>query len=448
MLIETKVHAKQLNLSDLAGFIPSLKALKPSGNVDLDVDVHIPFATPAESRLTGTLATQNVGLHVAATGLSVENGNIQMVLAGNSATAKAMTLRINDQQLAVSGKLSNPVTPNAKILITSPDLNLDRLLPQNEDKHPLPKGPKAQAEKPAMNVESTKRKLPPLARKLTADLQIKAEQGRYRGLPFKKLNLNLRYNRGVIEHYALDFGVGQGRVNTKGTADLRDLDRIPFSVDPKLTALHLETIAPVLGMEKPPFTGPLSLTGRLQGRTGSRQELLTSLFGNMKIEMGPGRVTDAGLTGDLILKIFSMTSIRGLLSGSIVDDLRDQGISFRTIKTQNTIKNGILAVNGFEFISDDMMMNAHGNNNLIDEDLDLVIKLEPLRSVGKAIGRIPLLGKAAEDLTEIYLKIKGPYENPEIRPATITEIDEAVKSVVKAPETVIKKVEKGLMKIF
>ena len=448
MLIETKVHAKQLNLSHLAAFIPSLKAMKPSGNVDLDVEVHIPFATPAESRLTGTLATRNVGLHLAATGLSVEDGNIQMVLAGNSATVKAMTLRINDQQLAVSGKLSNPLKPNAKILITSPDLDLDRLLPQNEDKNPLPKGPKAQAEKPAMKVESTKRKLPPLARKLTADLQIKAEQGHYRGLSFKKLNLNLQYNRGVIEHYALDFGVDQGRVNTKGTADLRDLDRIPFSVDPKLTALHLETIAPVLGMEKPPFTGPLSLTGKLQGRTGSRQELLTSLFGNMKIEMGPGRVTNAGITGDLILKIFSMTSIRGLLSGSIVDDLRDQGVSFRTIKTQNTIKKGILAVNGFEFISDEMMMNADGDINLIDEDLDLVIKLNLLRSVGKAIGSIPLIGKTAEDLTEIYIGIKGPYEKPEIRPATTKEIDEAFKSVVKAPETVIKKVEKGFMKIF
>jgi hypothetical protein len=95
-----------------------------------------------------------------------------------------------------------------------------------------------------------------------------------------------------------------------------------------------------------------------------------------------------------------------------------------------------------------MMMTAQGKDNLIEENYDLDIKLEPLRSVGKAIGSIPLIGKTAEDLTEIYLEIKGPYEKPEIRLATEKKIGEAVKSVVKESETVNKKVEKGFMKIF
>jgi hypothetical protein len=448
MLIETKVHAKQLDLSDMAAFIPSLKAMKPSGNVDMDLDVHIPLATPAKSRLTGTLATRNVGFKITAADLSVESGDTQIVLAGDSATVKIMTLRINEQQIAVSGQLSNPLKPKAILLITSPDLNLDRFLVQKKPKNQKSTGEKDQGEKPAIEVKSSKKELPPLARKLTADLQMKAAQGRYRGLQFQKLNLNLRYKHGAIEHYALDFGVDQGRVHTKGTADLRDLGRVTFSVDPKITALQLEKLAPVFGFEKPPISGPMFLTGQLQGHTGNRQKLLTSLAGNLKIEMGPGRVTNAGRAGDLILKIFSMTSIRGIFSGSIVDDLKDQGIPFRKIKSQNTFGKGVMGVKGFQFVSDAMMMTVHGKDNLIEENYDLEIKLEPLRSVGKAIGSIPLIGKTAEDLTEIYLKIKGPYEKPEIRLATEEEIGEAVKSEAKAPGTVIKKVEKGVMKIF
>jgi uncharacterized protein YhdP len=164
--------------------------------------------------------------------------------------------------------------------------------------------------------------------------------------------------------------------------------------------------------------------------------------------MGPGRVTNAGRPGDLILKIFSMTSIRGIFSGSIVDDLKDQGIPFRKIKSQNTFGKGVMGVKGFQFVSDAMMMTVQGKDNLIEENLDLEIKLEPLRSVGKAIGSIPLIGKTAEDLTEIYLEIKGPYEKPEIRLATEKEIGEAVKSEAKESGTVIKKVEKEFMKIF
>ena len=451
MLIETKVHAKQLNLSHLAAFIPSLKAMKPSGNVDMDVEVHIPFATPAKSRLTGTLATRNVGFKIAAADLSVENDDTQIVLAGDSATIKIMTLRINEQQIAVSGQLSNPLKPKAILLITSPDLNLDRLFPQNKPNNQISTGEKDQSEKPAIEVKSSNKELPPLARKLTADLQMKAEQGRYRGLQFQKLNLNLRYKHGVIEHYALDFGVDQGRVHTKGSADLRDLGRVTFSVDPNITALQLEKVAPVFGFEKPPFTGPMTLTGQLQGHTGSRQALLTSLAGNLVTEMGPGRVTKAGRTGDLILKILSMTSIRGIFSGSTLNDLNDlneHGIPFRKIKSQNTFGKGVMVVKGFQFVSNAMMMTAQGKDNLIEENYDLDIKLEPLRSVGKAIGSIPLIGKTAEDLTEIYLEIKGPYEKPEIRLATEKKIGEAVKSVVKESETVNKKVEKGFMKIF
>ena len=437
MLIATKVHAKQLDLSHLAALIPSLKGLKLSGKLDMNVDVHVPYATPAENRLTGTLTTRNIGFHLAAADLSVENGNTQIVLAGNSATVKTMTLNINDQQIAVSGQLSNPLEPNAKLLITSPDLNLDRFLPQIKAKNLPPKGQKGQVEKPAIEVQSSKRELPPLARKLTADLQVKAEQGRYRGLQFQKLNLNLQYKHAVIEHYALDFGVDQGRIHMKGAVDLRDLDRIVFSADQDITALHAERIAPIFRIGKPHITGPMALKSQYQGRTGNQKGLLTSLTGNLEIEMGPGRFTKDGRIGALILKIFYMTSIRGLFSGSIVDDLSDKGFFFDKIKAQATFNKGIMTLKNYHLTSDAMFMDLQGDINLIDEQLDLVVVLEPLKHIGAAIGSVPLVGKAEEDLTKIYLEIKGLFEKPEIRLTPANKIGEAAHSVVKESETII-----------
>jgi hypothetical protein len=97
MLIAAKVHAKQLVLSHLAEFIPSLKFMKLNGNLDMSVDVHIPHATPVNSRLTGTLTTRNVGFQIASADMYAENGNTQIILAGNSAIVKTMNMRINDQ---------------------------------------------------------------------------------------------------------------------------------------------------------------------------------------------------------------------------------------------------------------------------------------------------------------------------------------------------------------
>ena len=192
----------------------------------------------------------------------------------------------------------------------------------------------------------------------------------------------------------------------------------------------------------------MSLTGQLQGRTGSMQELLASLTGNLETEIGPGSLTKVGRTGELLLKILSMTSIRGILSGSLADDLTGKGLAFRKIKAQTTFDKGTMALKSFQFVSDAMMMNSQGNINLIDEQLDLDVELQPLRGVSKAFGSIPLVGKAAEDLAEIQLEIKGPFEKPEIRPAEAKQIGKGIKTEVKKPETILKDFGDKVKKIF
>lgn len=107
-----------------------------------------------------------------------------------------------------------------------------------------------------------------------------------------------------------------------------------------------------------------------------------------------------------------------------------------------------MALKDFQFISDAMLINSQGNINLMDEKLDLDVVLEPLRGVGKAIGDIPLVGEAAEDLTEIRLEIKGPLENPEIRPAEAKEILKGIKTEVKEPEKILKDFDNRLKEIF
>jgi len=72
------------------------------------------------------------------------------------------------------------------------------------------------------------------------------------------------------------------------------LDHIPFKMDPDISALPLEKIASLSGIDKLPLSGPMSLKGRLRGHTVSSKELLASLDGDLNAEIGPGALNKIG----------------------------------------------------------------------------------------------------------------------------------------------------------
>jgi uncharacterized protein YhdP len=433
MLISTKAYAEQVDLSHLAEFIPTLKNLKLSGKLDLNLDVHVPYAAPVKSRLTGTLTTQNVSFQLAAAGLAVENGNTQIVLAGDSANIKTMTLHVNDQKISVSGQLSNPVKPNAKLLITTPDLNLDRLLPPDKAAKPssTPSG------KPATGRKAGKAELPPVARKLTADLKVQAGRGQYKGLQFEKLKLNLLYKQGVIESYDVNFGIGKGHIATKGSADLRDLDRIRFTLDPNISALPLETVTPALGIDNLPLNGPLTLKGQLRGITGSTKEILGGLNGKLDASLGPGNLNKVGKAGDFIAKLSSMAHISSLFSGRLFKDFSDRGIPFETITAQTSFGKGTLNLNKLHFGSDAMTVDGQGKIDLINRNLNMEALLVPLATVDKTLHYVPIVGTALEDVTKIQIDVEGPLEDPKIHTAEAREIGKGIETEVNKPKTIL-----------
>ena len=449
MMVSAKAYAKQLDLAHLAELLPALKDLKLGGILDMDLDVNVPYSTPAKSRLNGTVTARNAGFQIASSGLTVEKGNAEIKLNGNTANIKTMTMQVNDQQVALSGHISNPVRPKAQLFIRSSDLNLDRLLPQDKASKPSSKPSNDKGgrmeKKPVPEEKVGRAELPPLARKLTADLQVKADRGQYAGFQFQNLKLNLLYERGVIKNYDINFEIDDGHIATKGSADLRNLDHIPFTVDPDINALPLEKVAPLIGIDKLPLNGPMSLKGRMRGHTGSSKELLASLDGNLNAEIGPGILSKIGKVGDLFVKILSMTSIRGIFSGKMIEKLSSEGIPFQSIKTQTSFTKGTLNLNNLDFENEAMNVNSQGTIDLINQELNIEAILVPFKTVNKAFNFIPIVGETAGDLTKIDIDIKGPLEDPKIHADPIKGLG---KDVAKEPVEILKDAGKNLKKIF
>jgi hypothetical protein len=452
MLVSAKAYARKLDLAHLAKLLPALKDMKLGGTLDMDLDVHVPYAAPGKSRLDGTLTANNIRFELAANDLTVEKGNSEIKLTGKRARIKSMTVHVNGQKLAVSGKFSNPVKPKAKLLITSPDLNLDRLLPRQKAEKPASKPSKEKGvqtqKKPAPASKPGKAELPPFARKLTADIQVTADQGQFKGMQFQKLILNLLYKRGVIKNYNLKFAVDEGRIATKGSADLRNLDRIKFVVNPDIKALQLDTVAPLFGYEKSPISGPLTLNGRLRGHTGSTKALLKSLVGKLNADLGPGLLNKIGPLGETFAKLLSLIKVQNLLFGRMGADLNDEGVPYHQIRAQAAFGKGVMNLTRAHLQSDAIDVKSQGSIDFANQRLDMGAYLKPMATIDKALHLIPIVGQAAQAVTEIQIEIEGSLADPKIHAAPIKQIGDNIEDEAKEPGDILKGFGKELKKIF
>jgi hypothetical protein len=432
--VDVKAYAKQLDLADLRELFPALKKHGLTGKLDMDLSVYIPYEAPKNSLLNGMLGVQNLNLRLA--GISVEKGDAELNLKGNTATIKRLQMQVNDQVLAITGKIANPVEPDIELFVTSPDLNLDRLLSlENAEKS----GEKSSQEAGARSQEKTdKAELPPMARNLAARLRVSAEQGQYRDLRFQNLKLDADYDRGVITQCDLSFDTESGRVATKGSVDLRDPEHPTFTASPKGTSVMVEKIAPVLGIPHFSLSGPISWSGELQGKAGSSEERLASLRGNLEIQIGPGNLTRTGRDGELMARILSLTSIRGILSGSVFGEFANKGLPYHRMTAQAIFNNGSMDLKDYQFESDYMNMGAQGRINLIEEQMEIGVRLKPLGVVSTALGVVPLVGKVAASLTEIYLNVTGSLDDPQISIVPGQGVADAVQDEAKGVGRVLK----------
>jgi len=199
-----------------------------------------------------------------------------------------------------------------------------------------------------------------------------------------------------------------------GSGDIQDPERVTFTVSPNIRSLKLESLAALLGVPEVSVSGPISLTGRLQGKTGNSDALLASLSGDMEAQIGPGRIARIGRGGAFLARILSLTSIRGILTGSVFTNFEANGLPYQSISGQVTFNNGNMDLTNFRFVSYSVNLNAQGRINLLEGQMDVGARLRPLGAVSTAMGFVPFVGKVAASFTEIYFSLSGSLDDPRV----------------------------------
>ena len=178
--------------------------------------------------------------------------------------------------------------------------------------------------------------------------------------------------------------------------------------------MKLEILAALLGVAEVSVSGPMSLNGRLQGKTGNTEELLTSLEGSLNGQIGPGKLARIGRGGNFLAKMLSLMSLRGIFTGSVFNDFAAKGLPYQSITVQSVLRNGKMDLTEFQFVSNAVNLAAQGRIDLIRQQMGVNASLKPLGTVSTVMGFVPLVGKVAAGLTEIHFHLSGSLDDPRV----------------------------------
>jgi uncharacterized protein involved in outer membrane biogenesis len=459
LIVDAKAKAESLALADLSSLFRPLKEFELAGMLDMNINVHYAKAQPAESRLNGKVKTTGLGIKLAQLKVTEGNGNIEF--AGNRVNLNEINLKVNDQTMTGSGRVTNFQEPTAQLQVKSPNLNLDRLLPpaapDEASSKPGSKPPdknegEPKAERTPPEKKGKQRELHPFLRKLTAELQVDANRGQYRGQEFQALQFKAIYERGVLKSHDLQVLIGGGRIQSRGSADLRSLQQIPFALQPTIEAVPLESMAPLLGTKKLSVNGPLNLKGQLQGTTGSTVTILRSLRGNVEAELGPGRIYKLGQAGNVFFELLNFLSLSNILSGKTMKDLATEGVPYKSIKAKTLLQSGKMNISQLVMESPALELDANGDIDLVKKQLNMNGDIGIFGTLDKVLGLFPIAKKTGTELTRVHVTLDGALEDPKIRIRSLKGVSEAGKKGAqegkKGTEEVIKEFGKGLEKIL
>jgi uncharacterized protein involved in outer membrane biogenesis len=453
LIVDTRAKAGGLDLSDLSNLFRPLRELELKGKLDMNVDVHYLEARPAESRLYGKVKASGLGIKLGKFAVTKGNGDIE--LEGDRVNLQDITLLVNDQKINGSGQVSDFQKPTAKFRAESPNLNVDRLLPsaapKEESSKPSSNPPGKEAGKPKGERTPSEKKtkegeLNPFLRKLTADIQAEVKRGLFRGEEFQNLKFKVRYERGLLRSHDLEFLMGGGHIQSWGSVDLRNLKEIPFALQPTIEAVPVESVAPLLGIKKVSLQGPVNLRGQLRGTAGGTLDLLQSLRGNVKAEIGPGRVYKLGHAGNVFFDLLNFLNLRNILSGKSLKDLGSEGVPYKSVKVETSLQDGKMSFSRLILESPALGLHAHGDIDLVEKRLNMHADLGIFGTLDKILGLVPIVGEASTELTKVYVTLKGDVEHPEIGIDPTKGVIEAGKKGVHENEKDLKNAIEGFSK--
>ena len=242
--------------------------------------------------------------------------------------------------------------------------------------------------------------------------QINAVSVNYKDISFKKFSAALNNRDGLLHLKDLHAGLFGGRISASGYLERASNRPNRWNLSLNLLNVHSDQLFNSIGINRE-IKGLMTVSGNLRADGDYLDSLKKTASGNLSLRIERGILRRF----NSLSKVVSILNISQLLTFKL-PDMSTEGMPFNHITATAAIKDGIIS--GQDFFIDSNVMNVSmiGKVNIVKEDLDLLIGVQPLQTVDKAVSRLPVVGWLLTggdgSLVTTYFEAKGPWSDPEV----------------------------------
>lgn len=242
----------------------------------------------------------------------------------------------------------------------------------------------------------------------------------FRGIPIESLEARADLEEGILHledfECRLSSGQARGRLVLEPSVSPR------FNLDIDLQGKNLEQLVTAFSPLPSPVEGSLAVRGTLWGSPDA-------LNGDIAIEATQGRLQRYALMS----KILTVTNLYRLFAAEPTGFF-EQGLSFNRLAVTMEIRDGRATFEDFLLESPSIQASAVGWYDVGEKTIDAVVVIQPLETIDRIIGLIPLvnwilLGQERR-LLVVSVKVQGAIEDPSIRLAPLDTISRPVTGIL------------------
>jgi uncharacterized protein YhdP len=115
--------------------------------------------------------------------------------------------------------------------------------------------------------------------------------------------------------------------------------------------------------------------------------------------------------------MFSILNVSQLLKFQL-PNMVSNGMPYNEIKGSFAINDGSITTQDLFIASDAINVSVVGKSDIVKEDLDFTIGVQPLQTVDKVVNRIPVVGWLLtgkdKDFLTLFFEAKGKWSDPQV----------------------------------
>ncbi|MHB8138178.1 MAG: YhdP family protein [Smithellaceae bacterium] len=394
--LDTSLLTGRIGNSPLHGMATLKNFSNPSVSVNVSSDL---------------LNLEDLGLQSPSGTVKLKNFTGDIVLRDNQLLINRLSTRLNHSVFNVTGDMPDVNKPFFDIRVTSPYLDMGDII--------LLSG-----------VNARKRKKSTSGEELSLKASVYANRGKINSIPCSELSTTLTYRQRTLGIPALEMTAFNGGFSGKGHIVFPKDGAAQYNVDFMISKMSAEQILKHAGSERVSIKGILTMKGDLTAEGATLSDLKKKARGTATVLMEKGSLNKFAV----LSKVFSIMNVSQLLKFQL-PDMMTKGMPFTSINGTLSLKDGVLSSDDLFIKSNSMNISIVGKTDIVREQLDHNIGIQPFQTVDKIVSYIPVAGWILTDdkkrMMTLYFHAQGKWSDPVVTAIPFKSMSKGLQDIYK-----------------